>query len=325
MAPEVNTFLATLDLVCPPIPNSSASHVAKHEAAVNVMRQSDFYMICGRAEAEFRDVTLRVDEGEIHFTIEVKGGPSDTGFIRLLEIDEISESKNDLTLRVTYGSSSIEIYSMDIKGVEKPVMAFSPDYVLMRRGRKEAVIGGLDNYLPIATYDLLYVGIATAGDSFDRLFAKGHHARVKILSDEPQRYPGARVSDEIYLFLFNVDPLFIKSFGRNSNIEDDDLNFSYDPKRLVSDAEKAFVSLLKPKYNSQLYKNYPRSQDGFYKKGLTGYCYSVSEGMSFRTQYGSIKGGRERNITLSNDADFIAITGDEVRLHIAGVDHQISA
>lgn len=44
-----------------------------------------------------------------------------------------------------------------------------------------------------------YTEIAKKGDSFDRLLARGHKARQEILANEPQRYPGARVSDETFL------------------------------------------------------------------------------------------------------------------------------
>ena len=92
---------------------------------------------------------------------------------------------------------------------------------------------------------------------------------------------------------------------------------------MVIDAEKAFVSLLKPKYNSKLYPNYPKSVDGYYGKGYSGYSYSISEGLAFRTQYGSIKGAREQHMTMSNDADFISVSGDSVHFHISGVDFNL--
>lgn len=325
MASEANTFLATLDLVCPPIPNSAVSFITKNQSYVRIMRQSDFYMICGRAAAVFGDFEFANKEGHLHFSIELKGTAKTSGFIRITELPVIDKSEDDLIVQLRYGDDFIHVYAGRDDDSIKMVAAFNPDEILMRKGRKESTVGGFDNYLEIATYDLLYVGIASAGDSYDRLFAKGHHARTQILSDEPQRFPGARVSDEIYLFLFTIDPLFIRTFGPTSDIEDDDLDFSYDPKQMVADAEKAFVSLLKPKYNKQLYPNYPKSKDGFHGEGYTSYGYSISEGMSFRTQYGAMKGGRERHMTLSNDADSIIICGDEVKLHISGVDFDIRA
>ena len=325
MAPNVNAFVATLDLVVPPIPNGWASHLMKDKNIVEAIRKSDFYMICGRAEAQFISVNVADEEAEINFEIGVKGGASDRGAIVISRIPGFEKLGDDISLKVSSNLDCINVHAIDELGAENPILGLNPDAILMHRGRKSPVIKGLSNYMALATYDLLYVGIAKEGDSFDRLFAKGHHARQKILSDEPQRYPGARVSDEIYLFLFDIDPLFIRSFGPNSTIEDGDVDFSYEDKRLTADAEKAFVSVLKPKYNGTLYNKYPRGKDGVYGEGYTGYSYSISEGVAFRTQYGTIKGARDGDFTLSNDADFISISGDDVQLRISGVDFHISA
>lgn len=317
---KISTCSATLDLVCPPISNSLAAKLVGNEVAEAIIRQSDFYIIGGRPQATFKDFCADPKTGRLHFSLGVAGGKSDSGSILLEQLPYIKEGPDELNIRVRCEGSQIGIFVKCEDGNEEIIAAFTPDDVLMRRGRKENLIGGLDAYIDLATYDLLYVGIAKKGDTYDRLFAKGHQARMQILANEPQRYPGARVSDETYLFAFKVEPLLLKVFGPDSDIEDEDLNFSYDSKRLVADAEKAMVSLLKPEYNSTLYPNYPKGKDGLYGTGLTAYSYAISEGMAFRTAYGAIKGGRERNITMSNEADFIMVKGDAVTFHISGVD-----
>jgi hypothetical protein len=311
---------ATLQLVCPPIANSVAGQLVGNTQAEEVIRQSDFYMICGRAEAKFSEWSHDPANSRLHFSIEVPGIGKDVGWIQIDDLDDVRDSEEDLDLRVRYGESWVRISVIGGDGSEQVIAAFSPDDVLLRRGRKELLIGGLASHLELATYDLLYVGIAKVGDSYDRLFAKGHFARMQILANEPQRFPGARVSDETYLFLFRVEPLLFRVFGPNSTIEDGDLDFGYDGKRLVADAEKAFVHLLRPKYNSTLYPNYPRGKDGLYNTGLTAYTYAIAEGVAFLTRFGRIKGARERELSLSNDADFIMVKGDEVTFHISGVD-----
>lgn len=317
---KISTCSATLDLVCSPIPNSAAAKLVGNDAAETIIRQSDFYMIGGRPQAFFSDFYHDPDTGRLHFSLEVAGGRKDTGSILLDQLPYLNESPEDLDIRVKFGDSLIAVFVVHEDGNEDLIEAFTPDSVLMRRGRKECLIGGLDSYLDLATYDLLYVGIAKKGDTYDRLFANGHLARMRILANEPQRFPGARVSDETYLFAFKVEPLLIRVFGPDSEFEDGDLDFSYDSKKLVADAEKAMVSLLKPEYNNTLYPNYPKGKDGLYGTGLTAYSYAISEGMAFRTAYGTIKGGREREITVSNEADFIMVKGNDVTFHISGVD-----
>jgi hypothetical protein len=317
---KTNSCSATLDMVCAPIPNSVAAKLVGVAEAEAVIRQSDFYMICGRAEAKFLEVRPNFDLGRLEFDIEVPGQSRDSGWIELKEVLDLPDDSEKLKFEVAHDDVSICILRRDSDGEEQLVAGFSPDDILFHRGRKSPAIGGLASGLSLATFDLLYVGIAKVGDSYDRLFAKGHFARQQILANEPQRFPGARVSDETYLLLFQVEPLFVRTFGPESEVEDEDLDYSYEHKRLVADAEKAFVHLLRPNYNNTLYANYPKGRDGLYGSGYTAYTYSISDGISLLTKFGKIKGGREQNLTLSNEADFIFVKGDEVTFHISGVD-----
>ncbi|WP_090285690.1 MULTISPECIES: hypothetical protein [unclassified Duganella] len=322
MPSKTNAYAATLDLVCTPLANSLVSHITGNKQAEAILRESDFYMIAGRAQASFKDFDFDNDSGLLSFTIEVAGGKSDRGAIDIPEFFRLKGVQAGWKYSIRPESSQIGVFVQESDNDKaKIIQAFIPDDVLMRRGRKDELILGFDNFLDLATYDLLYVGIAKVGDTYDRLFASAHKARTQILSDEPQRFPGARVSDEIYLFAFKVEPLLMRVFTEETEIENDDVDFSYDPKRLVADAEKAVVSLLKPRYNRELYPNYPKGKDGLYNTGLTSYSYSISEGMAFRTAYGTIKGGRrKKEFTISSEADYISVQGDNVTFRISGID-----
>lgn len=324
MAPGTNLILSTLDLICSPIPNSRAKDVMLSDEAIRLLRTSDFYMICGRAEAKFSEFK-HVEPELLEFKISVLGGTSSIGALRMSKIPALRELDDGTRIGVRYSEGYISFVTWDDESKETLRAAFDTEDILWRRGRKESFVEGLDNHLELACYDLLYVGIATETDSYSRLIQKGHTARQQILSDEPQRYPGARVSDEIFLMLFNADPLLIKSWGAEDDIEGEDVLMSYSNERLVKDAEKAFIAILKPPYNKQLYSNYPKGKDGNYGQGYTGYSYSLSDGIVLRTPFGSMKGARESYMTMSNDADFISIKGDSVTLHIAGSDRELDA
>ncbi|ADU66786.1 hypothetical protein Selin_2066 [Desulfurispirillum indicum S5] len=317
---KTHNCFATLSLVCTPIPNSLAANVTGNITYMEIIRQSDFYVIGGRPQASFCDFYHEPKSNTLCFSLEVAGGKKDTGLILLDRMTSFNESLDNLDIEIIADGSVLIISVVRNNGEKQPIACFRPDTILMWRGRKELFIKGLDLFLELSTYDLLYVGIAKKGDTYDRLFAKGHQARMQILASEPQRFPGARVSDEIYLFPFKVEPLFINVFKSEYEIEQADIDFDFDSKKLVIDAEKAMVSLLKPKYNYSLYPNYPRGKDGLYESGLTTYSYAISEGMAFRTAYGTIKGARERELTFSNEADFIMVKGDNVSFHISGVD-----
>ncbi|WP_315531375.1 hypothetical protein [Delftia acidovorans] len=324
MAPHINSIITTLDLVLAPISNSQLKIASKNEAAIEIMRSSDFYMIGGRAKATYSKFSSN-HTNIINFEIKVLGGASGAGYIEISSIPPIAALEDGAEIEARASEEFLHFYKTEKDGGETLVAAFSPEDILWRKGRKESFIHGLDNHLELACYDLLYAGIATKSDSYSRLIEKGHQARQDILSFEPQRYPGSRVSDEIFLFLFKADPLLLKSWGPDDEITAEDISMQYSNSRLVADAEKAFISILKPPYNSQLYANYPKGKDGIYGQGYTGYSYSLSDGIVFRTAFGSMKGARERHITMSNEADFISVKGDSVELHISGVDYAVNA
>jgi len=324
MAPGVNLILSTLDLICGPIPNGRAKEVMLDEDAVRLLKTSDFYMIGGRAEAKFSEFRLE-EPGLLKFQIAVLGGAVSVGAIRIFDVPPLKNLDDGTKIGIRHTEDFVSFLTFEGDSQETLRAAFGTEDILWRRGRKESFIEGFDNHLELACYDLLYVGIATETDSYSRLIQKGHTARQQILSDEPQRYPGARVSDEIFLMLFEADPLLVKSWGAEDVLEDEDVLMSYSNERLVKDAEKAFIAMLKPPYNKQLYSNYPKGKDGNYSQGYTGYSYSLSDGIVLRTAFGSMKGAREAHMTMSNDADFISIKGDSVTLHIAGADQELDA
>jgi len=164
------------------------------------------------------------------------------------------------------------------------------------------------------------LALAKTGDSYDRVVAKGHHARTEILANEPQRYPGARVSDETYLFLFRTNSLVIQTFEPEHDFDDDDFSGQLERKRVVADAEKAFVSLLKPGYNKVQFAHYPKGTDGLYGAGFSRYGYLINEDVAFNTPHGRVRGARDPHGSISNSADFILVDGEDVRLYISGVD-----
>lgn len=318
--------LAHLELVAPPIVNSMASAIDQHPELVATLRASDIYMIGGRAAAAFDNIKFDEANQAISFFISVPNKSSSQGFIKIE--DRLASAgvnlENFESLGVRGGPQFVEIFALSLNGEETTLALHSPDELLWLKGHAPAWLHGLDNSLELACYDLLYVGIATQTDSYDRLIAKGHHARQRILSDEPQRFPGARVTDEIFLFLFRIEPLQIRIFGADSDFDDDDIFPTHENEKNVKDAEKAFVSLLRPKYNKELYNSYPKGRDGLYGSGFDSYSYSIAEKIQLRTAYGAMKGARGFGMPMSNEADFILVEGGDVTVHISGVDFPAS-
>ena len=310
-----------LVLVAPPISNTIAAQITSEDQdAINLLRASHFYMICGRPKASFTHVTLDEVGGFIDIGIKLDSGAESCGRLHFPRMKFFESAPDDFRLSVRSNKSLLRIFQDD-----QLVFATDPDDLLMRRGRKQSFIYGFDNYREMLTFDLLYIGIAKQNqDSYSRLIERGHKARMDILAAEPQRTPGARVSDETYLLLFAIQPLIFTTFSVNSTFDEDDLNLSFDYHRIVADAEKAVINVFQPKYNREMYKNYPRGKDGLYKQGYDAYAYAIAEGFSFVTQFGVFNGERStEELLLSNDADFISVKGDTVTLNISGEDFNV--
>ncbi|MBZ9791673.1 hypothetical protein K9B32_16325 [Rhizobium sp. 3T7] len=312
------TFLET---VYPPISNQEAVWFQSDPEVEALLRRSDFYMIGGRAEAKYLDLAFDSETDIVTFNFAIADDFRDPVAIHIRELPEIADSGAD-SFWIEAGDKGIRIWDGPVNGKGSNVLEwFTTEKLIWDRSRGRSGIHGLDRYRDAATYDLLYVGIAKVGDSFDRLISRGHKARMEILSNEPQRYPGARVSDEIFLFLFHVQPVIMTTFEPTHDFENDDFSGAYEQKPIVADAEKAFVSLLKPEYNVQLFKNYPKGADGLYGSDYVRYGYSICEAVTFNTAHGRFRGSRNPLTGfITNDGDCIFVEGDAVQLYLSGVD-----
>lgn len=318
----IKSKLTTLRTVFPPISNADAARFSQDPEVEKLLRQSDFYMIGARAQARFLNPAFNAESEVISFDFVIGDGNPTPVQVAIRDLPAVAPLNGaSVVVEFDGAGSGLRIWDAPPNDKDAEVLEwFTPEKLLWDRARHRSGIAGLDNVRDLATYDLLYVGIATKGDSFDRLLARGHKARQEILSNEPQRYPGARVSDEIFLFLFVADPLVIQTFELDHDFSDEDLAGTLDQKRIVADAEKAFVSTLKPNYNLQVFANYPRGRDGLYGSDYGRYGYVIGEQMAFNTAHGAIRGGVDAIGMISNDADAIFVEGDEVTLFRSGVD-----
>jgi hypothetical protein len=315
--------ISYLEMVFPPISSQDAFLFKGEPTIEHTMRQSDFYMIGGKPRYVFENVSFNESSKTLVFTICLGEKDLDKGVIHLSELPFIA-ARDGTDFVVSVGEAFIDIADGPSNSEQTQLLErFTPESILWSRSRNLMGITGLESFRILSVYDLLYVGIAKVGDSYDRLISKGHQARMDILSNEPQRFPGARVSDEIFLFLFQVTPTIMHTFEPEHEFTDDDLAGKYDHKKVVADAEKAYVSLLKPKYNVMKFLNYPKGKDGLYGAGYDRYGYCIGEAIAFDTAHGRVKGGRHPILgAMSNEADCIFVEGNQANLYVAGVDFQ---
>lgn len=312
--------ISVLQLVYPPITNQEAHWLQDDRDVEAILRRSDFYLIGGRCEAEFVDFELDHATGDISFKIRLKSGLSDSGVLRIMELPGVVEA-NCSSCELELGDKLIRIWDRAIGEPDAKVIEwFTTDAMLFSRARNRAGIYGLDNHRELLKFELFYVGIAKKGDSFDRLIKNGHSKRVAILSNEPQKHPQSRVTDETYLFLFSLETTGFQTFETAEDLEDFGLFSNVPSKKVVADAEKAFVKLLDPQYNVTKYAQYPKSTDGLYGSGLTRYGYVLGESMIFHTGSATLKGAYGTMLGFSNEADSIFVEGDKVELFVSGKD-----
>ena len=85
--------------------------------------------------------------------------------------------------------------------------------------------------------------------------------------------------------------------------------YTDDEQAIVSDAEKAFISMMESKYNEIKFRQYSQGEDGLYSKGLWEYSYSINYNLSMFTDKGCI-------IRKYDDynRDAIIIQGDQLNI-----------
>jgi hypothetical protein len=321
IATSTKSKLTLLETVYPPISNQEAVWLQNDPEVEALLRQSDFYMIGGRAEAKYLNLAIDADTHVITFDFAIGEDFRDPVEIRARDLPAVEKLKAE-TFWIEAGDKIIRVWDGPIGEPGSNVLEwFTTEKLIWDRSRGRTGIQRFDRYRAAATYDLLYVGIAKVGDSFDRLISNGHKARMEILGNELQRYPGARVTDEIYLFLFNVQPLIMTTFEPKHDFENEDFSGAYDHKRIVADAEKAFVGLLKPEYNVVKFASYPKGADGLYGSDFVRYGYVICEAISFNTAHGRIRGNRDAATGfITSDAGSIFVEGSTVKLFVSGVD-----
>jgi hypothetical protein len=307
--------MTALELIYPPVSSQEAVWLEGDTEVEALLRQSDFYMIVARAEAAFCRFSVEPDN-VLTFDLQVGNDFIDQVRLALWDLDTVIDAGPD-TIEVEAGPKLIRIWDRDPNDQAAELLDwFTTEKLLFDRSRNKSGVNGLDRYRIAFAYDLLYVGIAKVGDAWDRLIRRAHKARTDILSNETQRFPGARVSDEVFLLFFRLDSMFIKTLGvgDGSGIGKR-LADSVEPKTVTADAEKAFVSLLEPAYNKVVFASYPRGRDGLFGSGLDRYGYAIRENLVLKATAGQVVGDRETRSGLTGDGAYvILVDGDSVEV-----------
>jgi len=298
-----------LHLVYPPISNQHAQWMEREEEIESAMAKSNLYMIGHRAEARFAAIHFAKETGFFTGVFNVPG-LEDCPFA--INVGAIVEERDLPTYEVDAGSQHIRIWRVD--GDDRTEVAdwFTSEKLLYDKARGHPHVLGLERFRELATYDLLYVGISKKGDSFRRLIKRPHAQRARVLSSAHPKKAGARTTDEIVLFFFELRTTFLNAV---SPTEDDAarklLDVTKDKLRTVADAEKALIRVLDPPYNEEKYTNYPRCTDGLYGQGIDAYAYALAEDLTLKTAKRMLRGDRTFP-EVGSSVDLISIQGDSL-------------
>ncbi|MCA1982970.1 hypothetical protein [Nocardioides nematodiphilus] len=319
---DMNVMLSTLHLVYPPVSSYEADSVKDDPEVEALLRESDFYMMAMRPEVFFDDIEL---DGTL-WTLRVVGeGAGGEPFVDHATLD-IERLATDLlgempeTVTADLGPKFVRLWPGTEEEVEEgdlePFEWFTTEKLLHDKGRGVAGITGLEKLRDFATYELLYVGIAKKSDTFSRLFAQAHKTRQRILSGEWPRRTGSRVTDELILFPFRVEPTIFRTMEPGDETTDTAGDaWALYKKKVVADAEKAFIHLLDPQYNVEKFKSYPQGKDGLYGGEHQRYGYLIAENITFATANGTMRGAFNAEWGMVDDsADWIFVEGDDVEL-----------
>ncbi|MFH5181607.1 hypothetical protein ACHHV8_02635 [Paenibacillus sp. TAB 01] len=295
-----------LNLVYPPITNQEGAWLWNVPEVRDFVKGSKLYMIGHREELKFiNEQFISEGRGIIQFQLATATHKSPIIQISLYHClpdieDEISIELGEKLFRIKDSQGNV-------------LQWYTPDILLYRYWKNQLTIRIIDdtefNYRDFTRYELYYVGISKNNDSFSRLFDESHHARLKILTNEYPKSSG-RLTDELLIFMFQIDKLNINIFDRIEDI-DEQINYhTEDEIAIIADAEKAFIKLLETKYNEVKYKNYPNGDDGLYSEGLDRYCFYIGEDITFYTTKGDFIGASD----VHDHADMIFVESEVAKV-----------
>lgn len=273
-----------LELVYPPISNQEGEWLWEDLEVREYVKRSQLYMIGHRKELKFADVEfVSIEFGIIKFKLVLDHiispyiSLSTRGMMKHLYVtgNSIVLEAGDKLIRVKDEETGNIIFWMTPD-------KFLYDYSRHRNDDFSVTIEKTFDLNVFSRFELYYVGISKENDSFSRLFKTAHHGRLKILSNETQKTRTARLTDELMIFMFDLNYFNINIIEQDENIEA--LHYyTDDHTAVVADAEKAFIKLMNTKYNEVKYLNYPYSKDGLYNSELDRYLFSINEDIIFHT------------------------------------------
>jgi hypothetical protein len=291
-----------LSLSYSPISNYEFSHLKEEKVFQQHIGQSKLYMVCQRPQIKFNLISLKHNL----LSFEIFQGNSNkriSGKINLFQKSIIGSYDGEVYIRYgTYQNrreviENLPCHNIDGFKIEKEdgslLCWLSPEKLFYEYSKRNIKLDRLKGWQKYCIYNVLYIGQATKQEIWKRL--TGHETLQQILSLESPLTEQSIPTHEIAILLFEVHSSSgMKVYDLHSdsnNIEDLDFkNNNINTDSIILDAEKLFIKILSPKYNSIKFDKYPRSKDGLYQYNLNDYFFCIKEPLTLLCSENRIKG-----------------------------------
>jgi hypothetical protein len=295
-----------LELAYSPLTSYEFAIVKYDKYIEQALERACLYLIGQRPVITFENLEHNFLDNSISFEIHQKGNknilrgklPLRQSCINKVFGDTIKLAlnfldKNNIKKEPPFGN----LYGFSLSKLAHPrpefILWFSPEKLLQNwwKGSVECEIEG--DFKSFLKYKVHYVGKATKQSVLKRL--TGHSTFQDILSlENPITYKDLPKHEiAILCFEFN-DNLHFQVFGDNASLEEMTASITGEnfPKQenIYLDAEKALIHAMKPGYNKELFKSYPKSKDGLFKDKYDYISYSFVDPITLEYKEGEING-----------------------------------
>lgn len=307
MENDIKILLNQLLLAYSPLCNYDFTILKKDPIIQEIIENSSLYIIAQRQEIRFDNIVNNEEDKIIEFEIRQHNNPNVLKCklplfqenIATNPMNEVilylgsNDPNNDFKKRPINNVHGMKFYEKSVSD-ENFLIWFSPEKFLQNYWKGHLIANIEGNIDEFTKYKVHYVGQATKQEIWKRL--TGHDKLQDILSLEYPLTYGTLPTHEIAILLFNFqENLQMHTFGDNSSIEsmvNSVMGKNMPEQRTIFlDAEKALIKAMQPKYNEELFKNYPKSADGLYKHKYDTISYSFVDPITLLYDKGEIKGG----------------------------------
>jgi hypothetical protein len=300
------TLMSQLKLSHCPLSTRDFAKLNKDPTLQKNLKKSSIYIIAQRPILKFDNLVFQNDI--IKFDITQKNNPLKVSCSLPMPVQYHNfnlsnigigslDKKTDLNIQPTQNIHEIRFYYKD-KLNNKIERWITPEKFIFDYSQKGTLQGLVGNIQNITKYKVLYVGESTKQDVWKRLAT--HHKLPSILSLEDPISEDSLLSNEIVLLFFHFEEKI--EIQANYSIKDTPYQPSPNNRKVYLDSEKALIKAMNPEYNTELFKNYPKSTNGLYDEKFSSIYYHFGDPLTLVYEKGKIKG------------DFNYKTGDVIKI-----------